>query len=87
MTGVNAGLKEDDYLGYACSMEHPFWGEKGDIVAECVANNAIQPNPVFIQVGARYALARGFKIDSAYAFGLNPNSIKNSLTAGVHWEF
>jgi len=85
--GVNAGIQSDDYFAYSLALEHPAWGEKGDIVAEYVANNALQPNPAFIQLGARYAITSGFKLDAGYSFGLNDNSINNSLTAGIHCEF
>ncbi|MFA6549587.1 MAG: hypothetical protein WCT39_06665, partial [Candidatus Margulisiibacteriota bacterium] len=86
-TAMNAGRKEDDYFAGALAMEHPLWGEKGDIVAEYVVNNALVPSPAFIQLGARYMLIEGFKLDAGYAFGLNDNSIKNSMTAGIHYEF
>ena len=69
------------------ALEHPVWGDKGDVVAEYVANNAASPNPAFIQLGTRYLVGPGFKIDAGYSLGLNNNSIKNSLTAGVHYEF
>lgn len=85
--GINAGVQSDDYTAYAFAMEHPLWGEKGDIVAEYVANSAAAPNPAFIQLGARYAVSSGFKINAGYSFGLNNNSIKNNLTAGIHYEF
>lgn len=85
--GVNAGIKTDDYNAYAFALEHPAWGGKGDIVAEYVANNAASPNPAFIQLGARYMVFSGFKLDAGYSFGLNNNSIKNNLTAGAHYEF
>jgi hypothetical protein len=85
--GFNAGRSEDDYWAYTFALEHPVWGEKGDLVAECVANTALTPNPIFIQLGGRYVVFEGFKLDAAYSFGLNSNSIKNSLTAGFHYEF
>lgn len=85
--GVNAGVTTDDYFAYSVALEHPLWGEKGDIVAEYVANNAASPGPAFIQIGARYLVASALKLDAGYSFGLNDNSIKNSATAGVHCEF
>ncbi|MFA6431820.1 MAG: PDGLE domain-containing protein [Candidatus Margulisiibacteriota bacterium] len=86
LTGVNAGIQSDDYIAYTLALEQPVWGEKGEVVAEYVANNAAQPNPAFIQLGARYIVSSGLKIDAGYSKGLNSNSIKNSATVGVHWE-
>jgi len=85
--GVNARVSTDDYFAYSIVLEHPALGEKGDVVAEYVANNAASPSPTFIQLGARYLVASGFKLDAGYSFGLNNNSIKNSATVGVHCEF
>jgi len=85
--GVNAGRTSDDYWAYTFAVENPFWGEKGDIVAECVANTSALPNPAFIQLGVRYAIQTGLKVDTAYSFGLNSNSLKNNLAAGLHWDF
>ncbi len=86
--GLNAGVQYDDYFAYTAAIEYPAWGEKGDIVAEYVANNTIySPNPAFIQLGARYCFSSTFKIDAGYSFGLNDYAIKNSLTAGIHYEF
>ena len=87
LSGMNANIKEDDYIAYTLAAEYPLWGEKGDVVAEYVANNSLQPNPAFIQLGARYALSDGFKVDAGYACGLNDKSIKNSGTVGIHYEF
>lgn len=85
--GIHAGLPLDDYLFCSFALEHPVWGEKGEVVAEYVANNTIVPNPSFIQLGARYLIANGLKLDAGYSFGWNDNSIKNNVTAGLHWEF
>ncbi|MDI6732080.1 MAG: PDGLE domain-containing protein [Candidatus Margulisbacteria bacterium] len=86
--GINAGIQSDDYIAYTAALEYPAWGEKGDIVAEYAANNAnFSPNPAFVQFGARYCLASTFKIDAGYSFGLNNLTLRNSLTAGIHWEF
>jgi hypothetical protein len=85
--GYNAGNPYDDYWAYSAAIEYPSFGEKGDLVAEYVGNNSVSPHPGFIQVGGRYAVTETFKVDAGYAFGLNNNSIKNSATAGIHWEF
>jgi hypothetical protein len=85
--GINGSVQSDDYFAYAFALEHPVWGEKGDIVAEYVANNAASPGPALIQLGARYLVAQGLKLDAGYSVGLNNNTIKNSLTAGIHYEF
>ncbi|MFA5840280.1 MAG: hypothetical protein WC890_06480 [Candidatus Margulisiibacteriota bacterium] len=86
--GVNAGLQYDDYFAYTAAAEYPAWGEKGDIVAECVANNTVYfPNPAFIQIGARYYLSKGLNVNGGYSFGLNTNTFINNLSAGIHWEF
>ncbi|MFA4858755.1 MAG: hypothetical protein WC901_04180 [Candidatus Margulisiibacteriota bacterium] len=86
--GYNAGRQEDDYVAYSAALEYPAFGKKGDLVAELVGNTslALAPNPLFVQVGGRYVLVEGFKLDAAYGIGLNDNSIKNSFTAGMHWE-
>ncbi|MCX5750779.1 MAG: transporter [Candidatus Saganbacteria bacterium] len=85
--GVNACVTSYDYLSYSFAMEHPVWGERGDLVAEYVGNSALNRHPGFIQIGARYVVSEGFKLDAAYSVGLNDNSIKNSATAGFHYEF
>lgn len=85
--GYNAGRQEDDYLAYACALEQPVFGEKGEIAVEYVGNNALAPSPAFLQLAARYIVFSGFKLDAGYSLGLNDNSIKNSLTAGMHYEF
>ncbi|MFA4843892.1 MAG: PDGLE domain-containing protein [Candidatus Margulisiibacteriota bacterium] len=87
LVGVNAGVQADDYFAYSVALEQPVWGEQGDIVAEYIANNAALPSPAFIQLGARYLVANGLKLDAGYSVGLNNNTIKNSLTAGIHYEF
>jgi len=84
--GLNAGLPTDDYFAYALAFEHPVWGGRGDVVAEYVANNAVIPNPAFVQIGMRCLVAEGIKVDAGYGFGLNNNSTRNSLTAGIHYE-
>jgi hypothetical protein len=85
--GVNAGQIFDDYLAYAGAIEYSVWGDQGEVVAEYVMNNVAQPNPAFIQLGARYVVSRGLKFDVGYGFGLNSNSLKNSLAGGLHYEF
>jgi len=85
--GVNAGLQSDDYLTGSIAVEQPVWGGKGELVAEYVSNNTAAPSSKFIQVGARYIVCSGFKLDAGYSFGLNDHSIKNDLTTGLHWEF
>lgn len=85
--GINGGVQSKDYFGFSGAMEYPAWGERGDLVAEYVANSAAAPGPAFIQFGARYVIVNGFKLDAGYSFGLNSNSIKNNFTAGCHWEF
>jgi hypothetical protein len=85
--GVNAGLQSDDYLMGSIAVEQPVWGDKGELVAEYVSNNTSAPSSKFIQLGARYIVFSGFKLDAGYSFGLNNNSIKNDLTAGLQWEF
>jgi hypothetical protein len=87
MIGVNAGVQSDDYFAYALALEQPFGGEKGEVVAEYVANNAMSPSPAFIQLGGRYQVGPGLKLDAGYSAGLNDNTLKNSLTAGLHYEF
>lgn len=87
MVGVNAGVRSDDYFAYSAALEHPVWGENGEVVAEYVANNAASPSPAFIQLGARYLVASGLKLDAGYSVGLNNNTSKNSATAGIHYEF
>jgi hypothetical protein len=84
--GVNAGIISDDYFAYLFALEHPCWGDRAEVAAECVINNVAIPNPAFIQLGARYIISSGFKLDAAYSFGLNSNSIRNNWTAGVHYE-
>lgn len=85
--GVNAGLQSDDYLMGSIAVEQPVFGKKGELVAEYVSNNTSAPSSKFIQLGGRYIVVSGFKLDAAYSFGLNDRSIKNDLTAGLHWEF
>jgi len=85
--GMNAGIQSDDYLMGSIAVEQPVWGNKGELVAEYVANNTSAPSSKFIQLGGRYIVVSGFKLDAAYSFGLNNHSIKNDLTAGLHWEF
>lgn len=87
LVGINANIQSDDYIAYTFAAEYPYWGENGDIVLEYVANNALQPNPAFVQLGARYVVREGLKLDVGYSVGLNNNSIKNSVTAGLHYEF
>lgn len=84
---INNGGWANNYIVYSAATEYPLWGEKGDVVAECVANTTVTPNPVFIQLGARYLVVSSLKLDAGYSFGLNNNSIKNNLTAGLHYEF
>ncbi|HTY12652.1 MAG TPA: hypothetical protein VMD02_00530 [Candidatus Omnitrophota bacterium] len=85
--GVALGGPSADYTAYSAAVEYPSFGEKGDLVAEYVADTSVSPNPAFIQVGGRIAVKEGFNIDAGYSFGMNGNSIKNSLTTGVHYEF
>ncbi|MFA5113352.1 MAG: PDGLE domain-containing protein [Candidatus Margulisiibacteriota bacterium] len=85
--GINGGVQSADYFAYSIALEQPVWGENGDVVAEYVANNAASPSPAFIQLGARYLVAQGLKLDAGYSVGLNNNTIKNSATAGIHYEF
>ena len=85
--GMNAGIQSDDYLAYLAAYEFPIIEGKSDLVFEYVANNALQPNPAFIQIGGRIAMSSVLKLDAGYSFGLNSNSIKNSLTYGLHYEF
>ncbi|MFA5875865.1 MAG: PDGLE domain-containing protein [Candidatus Margulisiibacteriota bacterium] len=85
--GFNAGRAENDYWAYSAAVEYPAWGEKGDLVAEYVANASLSPYPTFVLLGGRYEIFHSFKLDAGYSFGSNENSIKNALTAGIHWEF
>jgi len=86
--GMIAARQYDDYFFYAAAVEYPLWGANGDIVAELVANNAVySPNPAFIQIGARYNLSQDFNFSGGYSFGLNTNTFKNNLSAGIHWGF
>lgn len=85
--GINAGVQTDDYFAYAIAMEYPVWGDKGDIMAEYVGNNADSPGPAFFQIGARFLVASGLKMDAGYSLGMNDRSLKSNLTAGMHYEF
>jgi hypothetical protein len=86
-TGVNAGRAEDDYWAYAGAIEAPVFNEQSVIFAEYVGNSSLAPPPTFVLLGMRNAFVYGSKIDLGYAMGLNDESIRNSLSGELHWEF
>lgn len=86
-TGINAGKVEDDYFLYSGAIEHPVFDNAGVFFAEYVGNNALCPSPTFVLLGGRFPFINGTKLDVGYAFGLNDQSIKNSLSAELHGEF
>lgn len=83
LVGVAAGSASADYYSYSIAAEYPSFGEKGDMVFELVGNSSQNPHPLNLQVGGRFGIMEGLKLDAGLNFGLNENAYQNLITAGM----